>query len=316
MINGVSSSVLSVTHGVPQGSVLGPLLFLIYISDLNHVVKHSTVHHFADDNNLLYSSSSLKSINKCINHDLKLIVHWLQANRISLNVNKMEIILFRHKNNTISKNMNFCISGQKIIPATHTRYLGILMEQHLSQDQHLKMLKQKLSRANGLLAKVSYYLSPKLLRTLYFSIFESHLRYVCQIWGQHSNHNLHDIANLQCKAIQIINFKNKYTPVESLFKETKIMTLNEIMKSENCLLALHHINQCLPLSLKNLLTNENDLHNNSTQNSANHQLALPQVKTTNYGLGSIRYRTAKYWSSVQNDLNLNFANNFVSKKFL
>ena len=138
----MSSSVLSIT----QGSVLGPLLFLIYINDLNHVVKHSTVHHSADDTNLLYSSPSLKSINKCINHDLTLIVHWLRTNRISLNVNKTGIILFWRKNNTISKNINFCISGQKIIPATHTRYLGILMDQHLSWDQHLKMLKQKLSR--------------------------------------------------------------------------------------------------------------------------------------------------------------------------
>ena len=62
--------------------------------------------------------------------------------------------------------MSFRISGQKIIPTTHTRYLGILMDQHLSWDQYLKMLKEKLSRANGLLAKVCYYLSPKLLRTL------------------------------------------------------------------------------------------------------------------------------------------------------
>ena len=264
IINGVSSSVLSITHGVLQGSVLGTLLFLIYINDLNHVVKHSTVHHFADDTNSLYFSSSLKSINKCINHDLKLIVHWLRANRISLNVNKTEIILFRRKSNTISTNMNFPRSGQKIIPTTHTKYLGILMDEHLSWDQHLKMLKQKLSRANGLLAKARYYLSPNLLRTLYFSIFESHLRYGCQIWGHHNNHNLNDIANVQRKAIRIINFKSKYTPVEPLFKETKIMTLNEIIKSENCLLALHHINQCLPLSLKNLLRNGNDLHNYST----------------------------------------------------
>ena len=92
--------------------------------------------------------------------------------------------------------------------------------------------------------------------------------------------------------------------MEPLFKETKIMTLNEIIKSENCLLALHHINQCLRLSLKNLLTNENDLHNYGTRSSANHQLALPQGKTTNYGLHSIRYRTAKHWNSVRNTLNL------------
>ena len=139
--------------------------------------------------------------------------------------------------------MNFCISGQKITPTTHTIYLGMLRDQHLSWDQHLKMLKQKLSRANGPLAKVCYYLSPKLQRTLYFSIFESYLRYGCQIWGQHSNHNLDDFVNLQRKAIRIINFKTKYTPVEPLFKETKIMTLNEITESENCLLALHHIKQ-------------------------------------------------------------------------
>ena len=70
--NGVSSSVLTITHAVLQGSVLGLLLFLIYISDLTHVVKHSTVHHFEDGAN-----SSLKSTNKFINHDLRLIVHWL-----------------------------------------------------------------------------------------------------------------------------------------------------------------------------------------------------------------------------------------------
>ena len=90
--------------------------------------------------------------------------------------------------------------------------------------------------------------------------------------------------------------KNKHLP---LFKEAKIMTINEIIKSENCVLALHqHINQCLPLSLKNLLTIENDLHNYSTRNSVNHQLPLPQVKTTNYGLHSIRYTTAKHWKIV------------------
>ena len=105
--------------------------------------------------------------------------------------------------------------------------------------------------------------------------------------------------------------------MEPFFKGTKVMRLNEIMKSENCLLALHHINQYLLLSLKNLLTIEGDLHNYSTQNSVNHQLALRQVETTMYGLHSIRYRTAKHWNSVQNSLKLNFANNFVSsKKFL
>ena len=143
-LNDINSSVLTLTHGVPQGSVLGALLFLIYINDLNHMIKHSSVHHFADDTNLLYSSSSLKLINKYIKHDLKLILHWLRANRISMNVDKTDIILFRSKNKKVEKKLNFHINGQKIIPATHTKYSGILLDQHLSWDQHLKMLKQKL----------------------------------------------------------------------------------------------------------------------------------------------------------------------------
>ena len=180
------------------------------------------------------------------------------------------------------------------------------MDQHLFWGQHLKLLKRKLNRANRLLAKIHYYLSQKLLRTLYISTFQSRLRYGCQIWEQHSHHNLNDIANLQRRAIRIINITNKYTPVEPLLKGTKIMTLSEIIKSEDCLLALYHINQCLPLSIKNLLTIGNDLHNYSTRNSVNHKLALPQVKTTNYRLHSIRYRTAKHWKSVQNSLKTKF----------
>ena len=122
----------------------------------------------------------------------------------------------------------------KITPTTYTRYSGILMDQLLSWDQHLKMLKQKLSTANGILAKVRYYLSPKLLRTFYFSIFEPHLRYGSTVWEQHSNHNLKDIANLQYKAILIINFKNRHTFLETLFKK------NKLVKKENFAVFLDH----------------------------------------------------------------------------
>ena len=81
--------------GVSQGSVLGPLLFLIYINDLNQALKFSRVHHFADNTNLLLVDNSLKKINKHIDHDLKLPTTWIRANRISLNTSKTEILLVR-----------------------------------------------------------------------------------------------------------------------------------------------------------------------------------------------------------------------------
>ena len=80
-INKKSSDVLPINYGVPQGSVLGPLLFLIYINDLNGAVTHSKVHHFADDTNMLYISNSLKDTNRKVNYDLRHIVKWLRANK-------------------------------------------------------------------------------------------------------------------------------------------------------------------------------------------------------------------------------------------
>ena len=94
-----------------QCSVLGPLLILIYINDLNHAVKFSRVHHFADDTYLLLVNNSLKK-DKHINHDLKLLTTWLRANRISLITSKTEILLFRSKSKrNITKTRNFRISG-------------------------------------------------------------------------------------------------------------------------------------------------------------------------------------------------------------
>ena len=112
-INGYDSTLQDITHGVPQGSVLGSLLFILFINDLYTSVKTSKVHHFAGDTNFLFINKSQKMINNLINHDLVLLVQWLQVNKISLNASKTELILFRPKGNAIIKNLNFCISGKK-----------------------------------------------------------------------------------------------------------------------------------------------------------------------------------------------------------
>ena len=89
-INDFDSNLTSINCGVPQGSVLGPLLFLLYINDLNQAIKFCRVHHFADDTNLLYLSNSIKKLNKLVNTDLKHLVNWLNANKISFNIKKLK----------------------------------------------------------------------------------------------------------------------------------------------------------------------------------------------------------------------------------
>ena len=108
------SSYQTVTCGVPQGSILGPLLFLVYINDMHRAVKHSTLYHFADDTNLIYSNKNAKTMKKHVNEDLKLIFQWLCANRLSLNVDKTEFIIFKSSRKLLNDRLTLNIDGKTI----------------------------------------------------------------------------------------------------------------------------------------------------------------------------------------------------------
>ena len=222
----VVSEKIDIACGVPQGSVLGPLLFLVYNNDLHEAVTHSLIHHFADDTNILYCSKSLKKIDKYMNHDLSQIAQWLRANRISLNANKTELIIFRPKNKSITKHLNFRISGLKINPVNKAKYLGIYLDEHLTWNFQLIQIKTKLSRSCGLLAKLRYHVKTELLRTVYFAILDSVLRYVVQVWGQHRNQTTEEIEKIQENAIKIMSFKGRNDPTNRPFKKLEIMKLS------------------------------------------------------------------------------------------
>ena len=142
---GIISDEKLIEYGVPQGSVLGPFLFIMFISDLLQAKEESSVHHFADDINLLLIDKSLKKISKYINRDLKCAVGWIRANKLSLNTSKTEIALFKNRSKIISKCLKFCISGGKIELPKSVKYLGITLQDDLYWNLHLSQLCKKLS---------------------------------------------------------------------------------------------------------------------------------------------------------------------------
>ena len=113
-INGYNSDLMSVNCGVPQGSVLGPLLFLIYINDLHKAIRYCKVHHFADDTNLFHTNKSVKNLNKLVNHDMKQLNNWLSANKISLNVEKTEVVVFKSPRKVLSAETKIKLTGQRL----------------------------------------------------------------------------------------------------------------------------------------------------------------------------------------------------------
>ena len=178
------------THGVPQGSVLGPLLFLLFINDLRKAIIHSSLDHFADDT---------KRFDKL---DLKALCQWIRSNKLSLNTGKIEIIVFKNKKQEITKHLNFRISGQKIIPTMSVKYLGVFLNDSLSWDTHLNALITKLSRAIGLLAKIRHYTQYSLLKAIYYSLFNSQLIYASQFWGQSKSDHFRKLVELQGKQLK------------------------------------------------------------------------------------------------------------------
>ena len=186
-ISGYDSNLADVKFVVPQGSVFGLLLFLIYINDLNQALKFCKVHHFADDTNLIHFSKSVYRLNKYVNLDLKNLTYWLNANRISLNVKKTELVIFKHQRKKLDSPIKIKLNRKRLYPSKSIKYLGIKIDENLNWKQHIHDIAIKLNRANALLFTIRKYVNKHILRTIYFAIFDSHIKFANLLWGQ----NLH-----------------------------------------------------------------------------------------------------------------------------
>ena len=149
MINREGSPRLPITCGVPQGSILGPLLFLLYINDMHLAMEFSTIYHFADDTNLLYSCKILKVLRKNVNADLKNLYDWLCVNRLSLNSRKFEFLVFRPLRHKTYERFTLKLHHSKLFESQKIKYLGLILDNKLDWKGHIAELTKKLSRAVG-----------------------------------------------------------------------------------------------------------------------------------------------------------------------
>ena len=317
-INGYNSVVKDVTCGVPQGSTLGPLLFLLYINDFSLCLSKTSSGHFADDTFIIYNSMKPKTIETVMNTELKQVIKWLRLNKLSLNAGKTELIYFhsvRHplKYDTISINFN----GVKLNPVDHVKYLGMHIDKFLNWNYHIQELSKKLSRANGVLSKLRHNASLEICLKVYYAIFYSHLIYGCNVWGLTSKENIRKIEALQKKCVRLLTFAPYNSHTNQLFIDLGLLKVKEVIKVHQLKLVYDFHKNQLPDDLMGLFKLVNEVHstNQLLRSAANILLYIPAIKTTSYGHQSIRFHCAKLWNelfktgsiSVDADCNNNIA---------
>ena len=196
------------------------------------------------------------------------------------------------------KALNFRIDGQKIIPKSCVTYLGVKLNQFLNWDEHFATLTPKLSRANGMLAKIRHYVSQSTLISIYYAVFNSHLNYCSLVWGRLPNYILDRIRVLQNNALRLIYFKNRLEHTAPLYRDSKILPFQDQLIRNQCVFAFRQQIRAVPTVFSDFCEKVSATHNIPTLASRQHELAFPQTKSVNHGSNSVKTQVAKSWNQM------------------
>ena len=191
----------SLTCGVPHGSVLGPLLFIIYTNDLPHSLTYSNCILFADDTTIYCTSNNKTTLQRNIENDMKSLAGWFYANKLSLNIKKNTFLVFSPKN--MDKVMTAIkLGNQQILQVRNTKFLGIYIDDGLEWGDHINHITKKIASGADVLQAVKRYLSLDNMKSLNHSLVHSHLTYGTILWGSAFKYRLHEVEIFQKKAIR------------------------------------------------------------------------------------------------------------------
>jgi hypothetical protein len=316
-INGSFSSTKIFNISVIQGSILGSILFLIYINDLynaSSLLKFM----FADDTACVASNTNLDNLITYVNEELKKVARWFRANKMAVNVSKTKFILFHTKGKIVNPNIKLIYDDNEPhgndptlihpVECFHLKHpnpqcraykiLGVYIDEMLSFDHHTQHIVSKLNRSLYCINRVKNFLPAEAMRTLYFALLHSHLSYCPIITSCGSNANIQKIIRVQKKAICIISNKHYLEHTAPLFESLNIVPCPKLVIYSK-LNFMHSViyNYC-PKSYVNIWKHNNErseIHNRSLRNSDELEITHPRLEL--YKKSPI-YSLPKLWNEL------------------
>jgi hypothetical protein len=289
-INGVSSLSSLVKMGVPQGSILGPFLFLVYINDLPYMVKDlADIVLFADDTSLIFKIDRKDSALVHVNNALTIISKWFEANNLLLNAKKTKCLKFSLPNVRNDVEPNITLDGERLKIDNETLFLGINIDSKLQWGTHINVLSGKLSSAAYAVYRIRRLADVATARLVYFAYFHSLMSYGILLWGAAAD--IETIFILQKRAIRAIYEMRPRDSLRELFKEINILTLPSLYIYENIM----HVRKNL---YKFKLNSDN--HNFNTRNKD--KIAVPKFRLAKTNKKSFLGNSIRFYNKIPKEI--------------
>ncbi len=308
--NGSKSVRSNISCGVPQGSILGPLLFIIYLNDIVSSSSFFSFFMYADDTNLLASHKNFHDLIKTANAELDRISTWLKANKLSLNIDKTNYILFKNKHNTHVSYPEVSlikIDGTFISNVTHTKFLGIILDDSLSWSQHNTHVTNIVSKYSGIMYRLKHVLPISTLYSLYTGLVLPHIQYCNIIWADGNNHNLNSVHLKQKKIIRLCTHSHFLAHTKPLFHQLKALNVYDIYKLQVALFVYKFDHGLLPDIFNKYFQKNHEFHTHLTRSA---DLYRPCNYVSDLARNTIKTNGPLIWNSI--DLEIRKSNTVKS----
>jgi hypothetical protein len=261
--------------GVPQGSILGPLLFIIYINDIINTSNLLDFILFADDTTILYSNTDIPKQIHQINKELSEVNNWFKANKLSVNASKTNyMIMGTPKMTSLGQgdsqpNFNIILDDTELERVNRTKFLGVIIDENLTWKNHIDGITKTISRNIGIINKLKYFVPERILFTLYCSLVLPYINYGILIWGKACKTYLEKIHKLQKWAVRTISNSHYRSHSAPLFHKYNILNVYSSYELEVGVFMYNFFNNLLPKSFNDFFTIRSDVHNYNTRNRNN-----------------------------------------------
>ena len=296
--NNIKSDKENVKCGVPQGSILGPLLFLLYINDLTTVSTTSLSVLFADDTNIFMSGKNLPSMAMALNEQLTAIYEWLCCNKLSLNVLKTHYMIFTQRNKKVN-DICLYINNVSIERVYVTKFLGVQIDSQLNWKNHIEYTCKKLCKCIGILSKARRKLQKSFLISLYYSFAFPYFSYCNHVWGNTYLTNLNNAVIVQKKLIRIITCSPFRAHTEPLMFANRLMSLSNINFYMTCIFVYQCLDGCAPDIFNDFCASNRNVHDHETRQACDLHVPYGRLDIRR---NSMKIHGANMWNSIPENI--------------